>query len=114
MPTLVSATQPKFCLHLDHHDKNNTCDGMPSSNLLVVGSCGHGNAFNYTHTEGEGGRLRNLNCPNWGAPGACLVSSSSLYDPPALVNDYPRIPVLRWCRVRVSGVSDLIGNRTRT
>ena len=40
-----------------------------------MGSCEHGD---YTHAEGEGGRLHNLNCPNWGDAGACLVSSSCL------------------------------------
>ncbi len=79
VPTLGSAAlDPGLCLHLDHHDKNNTCDGTPGTNHPVMGSCGHGNGFNFTQTEGESGRLEILECPNWGAEGACLVSYPSL------------------------------------
>ena len=77
VPTLASALDPGRCLHLDHHDKNNTCDGTPSSSLPVIGSCAHGNGFNFTQSEGESGKLEILECPNWGAEGACLVSYPS-------------------------------------
>ena len=35
--------------------------------------CAHGNAFNFS--DGTVGELRNLNCPNWGSEGACLLST---------------------------------------
>ena len=77
VPTLASALEPDRCLHLNHHDKNNTCDGTPSSNHPVLGSCSHGNAFNFTRIDGDTGKIEILMCPNWGAAGACLVSHRS-------------------------------------
>lgn len=77
VPTLVNGLDRGLCLHLNHHDKNNTCDGMPSSNHPVVGSCSHGNAFNFTQSEGNVGKIEILMCPNWGGLGACLVSYHS-------------------------------------
>jgi hypothetical protein len=59
------------CIHVDHHDKNNTCDDAPSTNLPSVQECGHGNAFAFANST-----IQNQNCPNWGEGGACLASTT--------------------------------------
>lgn len=77
VPVIVSADpallqQSKApCLHVDHHDRNNSCDGTPSSNPTFVQTCAHGNDFTYVD-----GNIKNQNCPNWGTSGACLVGST--------------------------------------
>jgi hypothetical protein len=73
VPTLISTTTG-LCVHVNHHDQNNTCDATPATNMPVMLPCGHGNAFNFSADTGNVGELRNLNCPNWGLEGACLLS----------------------------------------
>ena len=77
VPTLVGVVQG-WCVHVDHHDKNGTCDGTPATNVPTMQQCAHGNAFSYKDLSPAGGELRNLNCEaNWGSAGACLVSTAT-------------------------------------